>query len=222
MLKTRKLITAVALMFAVAVPVCAQQKIVLKWGEQNAPTDIMAEGAMEFAKIVKEKSKDRIEIAVYLSSQLGDEKTQIQSVQMGALDFFRANSNITAEFGADKSNVHLEVFQSLDSDPFAAVVLAEDDSDEGPATAIVTLDGETHELQWPRKAVLLDVLLDKGLDAPFSCREGHCGACAVLMKKGDVDMAINDVLEPSDLEEGLILGCQAVPKTDSVEVTYDE
>jgi len=30
------------------------------------------------------------------------------------------------------------------------------------------------------------------------------------------------VLEPSDLEEGLILGCQAVPKTDSVEVTYDE
>ena len=73
MLKTRKLITAVALMFAVAVPVCAQQKNVLKWGEQNAPTDIMAAGAMEFAKIVKEKSKDRIEIAVYLSSQLGDE-----------------------------------------------------------------------------------------------------------------------------------------------------
>lgn len=53
----------------------------------------------------RKRVKDRIEITVYLSSQLGDEKTQIQSVQMGALDFLRANSNITAEFGADKSNV---------------------------------------------------------------------------------------------------------------------
>ena len=63
--------------------------------------------------------------------------------------------------------------------------------------------------RWPRNAKLLDVLLDKGLDAPFSCREGHCGACAVLKKSGDVEMEVNDVLEQSDLDEGLILGCQA-------------
>ncbi|PXX07773.1 ferredoxin--NADP reductase [Mycolicibacterium moriokaense] len=118
--------------------------------------------------------------------------------------------------------IHIEVFKSLESDPFAAVVIEEDDSDEGPATAIVTLDGERHEVRWPRNAKLLDVLLDKGLDAPFSCREGHCGACAVLKKSGDVEMEINDVLEQSDLDEGLILGCQARPRSDSVEVTYDE
>jgi 3-ketosteroid 9alpha-monooxygenase subunit B len=118
--------------------------------------------------------------------------------------------------------IHIEVFKSLDSDPFAAVVIEEDDSEEGPATAIVTLDGERHEVRWPRNAKLLDVLLDKGLDAPFSCREGHCGACAVLKKSGDVEMEINDVLEQSDLDEGLILGCQARPRSDSVEVTYDE
>jgi 3-ketosteroid 9alpha-monooxygenase subunit B len=117
------------------------------------------------------------------------------------------------------------VFKSLESDPFARVVIADDDSDdsdEGPATAIVTLDGERHEVRWPRNAKLLDVLLDKGLDAPFSCREGHCGACAVLKKSGDVEMEVNDVLEQQDLDEGLILGCQARPRSDSVEVTYDE
>jgi 3-ketosteroid 9alpha-monooxygenase subunit B len=124
--------------------------------------------------------------------------------------------------GAASDRVHIEVFKSLESDPFAAVVIDADDSDEGPATAIVTLDGETHEISWPRNAKLLDVLLDKGLDAPFSCREGHCGACAVLKKSGDVAMEINDVLEASDLDEGLILGCQARPTSDSVEVTYDE
>ena len=126
------------------------------------------------------------------------------------------------ERGRAADRIHIEVFKSLESDPFAAVVIEEDDSDEGPATAVVTLDGETHEVRWPRNAKLLDVLLDKGLDAPFSCREGHCGACAVLKKSGDVEMEVNDVLEQQDLDEGLILGCQARPRSDSVEVTYDE
>ena len=94
------------------------------------------------------------------------------------------------------------MFKSLESDPFAAVVIEEDDSDEGPATAVVTLDGETHEVRWPRNAKLLDVLLDKGLDAPFSCREGHCGACAVLKKSGEVEMEVNDVLEQSRPRRG--------------------
>ena len=119
--------------------------------------------------------------------------------------------------------VHVEVFKSLESDPFAAIVIDDaDEGDEPPATVVVTLDGQTQEVTWPRRAKLLDVLLDKGLDAPFSCREGHCGACAVVKKSGEVEMEINDVLEQSDLDEGLILSCQALPKSDSVEVTYDE
>jgi 3-ketosteroid 9alpha-monooxygenase subunit B len=134
--------------------------------------------------------------------------------------FMSAAEEALKAVGADR--IHIEVFKSLESDPFAAVVIEEDDSDEGPATAIVSLDGERHEVRWPRNAKLLDVLLDKGLDAPFSCREGHCGACAVLKKSGDVVMEVNDVLEQQDLDEGLILGCQARPKSDSVEVTYDE
>jgi 3-ketosteroid 9alpha-monooxygenase subunit B len=124
--------------------------------------------------------------------------------------------------GAPPERVHIEVFKSLESDPFAAIVIEDDDSDEGPATATVKLDGQTHEVVWPRKAKLLDVLLDKGLDAPFSCREGHCGACAVLLTSGKVEMEHNDVLEASDLDEGLILACQALPQSDSVEVNYDD
>ena len=134
--------------------------------------------------------------------------------------FMAAAEEAMKSAGADR--IHIEVFKSLESDPFAAVVIEEDDSDEGPATAVVTLDGTTHEVRWPRNAKLLDVLLDAGLDAPFSCREGHCGACAVLKKSGDVEMEVNDVLEQQDLDEGLILGCQARPRSDSVEVTYDE
>lgn len=136
--------------------------------------------------------------------------------------FMAAAQDALESLDMPAKQIHVEVFRSLDTDPFAAVVLEEDDSDEPPATAIVTLDGQTHEISWPRNAKLLDVLLDKGLEAPFSCREGHCGACAVQMKSGSVDMEVNDVLEPSDLADGLILACQARPTSDSVEVDYDE
>jgi 3-ketosteroid 9alpha-monooxygenase subunit B len=136
--------------------------------------------------------------------------------------FMEAAESALENVGLPKDRVHIEVFRSLDSDPFAAVVIEEDDSDEPPATAIVELDGQRHEINWPRNAKLLDVLLEKGLDAPFSCREGHCGACAVLKRSGEIEMEVNDVLEQSDLDEGLILGCQARPRSDSVEVTYDE
>ncbi|WP_221193826.1 ferredoxin--NADP reductase [Mycolicibacterium iranicum] len=138
--------------------------------------------------------------------------------------FMAAAEEALTAAGLPADRIHIEVFKSLESDPFAAITLDEGDGDddEGPATAVVTLDGETHEVSWPRKAKLLDVLLNKGLDAPFSCREGHCGACAVLKKSGDIEMEINDVLEQQDLDEGLILACQAHPRTDSVEVTFDE
>ena len=92
---------------------------------------------------------------------------------------------------------------------------------DNPATAVVHLDGQTHTVSWPRSEKLLDVLLDKGIEAPYSCREGHCGACAATVVTGEVEMETNDVLEPDDLADGLILACQSHPVTDEVEVTYD-
>jgi 3-ketosteroid 9alpha-monooxygenase subunit B len=135
--------------------------------------------------------------------------------------FMQASREALEALKVSAQQVHIEVFKSLDSDPFAAVKI-EDAGDEPPATAVVQLDGETHTVSWPRNAKLLDVLLAAGLDAPFSCREGHCGACACTLRSGNVNMEVNDVLEQQDLDDGLILACQSHPETDSVEVTYDE
>mgnify|MGYP000706366743 CR=1 FL=1 len=120
--------------------------------------------------------------------------------------FMAAVTEALAGLGMPDERVHLEVFKSLDSDPFAQVTIEQSDDDGPPAVVTVTLDGATRELSWPRNATLLDVLLSQGMDPPFSCREGHCGACAVLCTAGEVHMDVNDVLEPSDLDEGLILG----------------
>ncbi|MBG0565045.1 ferredoxin--NADP reductase [Actinoplanes aureus] len=88
------------------------------------------------------------------------------------------------------------------------------------AVATVTIDGQTHELPWPAGKRLLDVIIDAGLNPPFSCRQGQCGACAVRMTSGEVDLVNNEILEEEDFAEGYILACQAVARTDQVTVTY--
>ena len=67
---------------------------------------------------------------------------------------------------------------------------------------------------------MLDVLIDAGLDAPYSCRQGICGACACQLTSGEVEMAHNEVLEEADLAEGYILACQALALTSGVSITY--
>ncbi|WP_024795563.1 ferredoxin--NADP reductase [Tomitella biformata] len=135
-----------------------------------------------------------------------------------------AETALKTDLGMPHARVHVEVFQSIDGDPFAEIVLndltAEEEADA--AQVEVILDGETHNFAWPRNTKLLDLLLSKGLDAPFSCRQGACSACACIVTEGDVSMLINEVLEPEDIADGIRLGCQSLPLTDIVKVSYDE
>ncbi len=181
------------------------------------------------------KYPDRLTVVHWLESlqglpsatalaHLASHFTERQAFICGPGPFMDAAREALETLKVPAQQVHIEVFRSLDTDPFAAVNLEKEGADDGepPATAVVELDGQTHTVSWPRRAKLLDVLLDAGLDAPFSCREGHCGACACSLRSGKVNMEVNDVLEQQDLDDGLILACQSRPETDSVEVTYDE
>jgi 3-ketosteroid 9alpha-monooxygenase subunit B len=122
------------------------------------------------------------------------------------------------QLGVPAARVHAERFLSLADNPFEAGP----DADTGgvAATLEVTLDGQTRTLAWPPGTRMLDRLIDEGLDPPFSCREGVCGACACELVSGKVEMAHNEVLEEADLADGLILACQAVPRTDAVSIRY--
>jgi 3-ketosteroid 9alpha-monooxygenase subunit B len=129
--------------------------------------------------------------------------------------------------GVPHGRIHVERFVSLADDPFAVTEETADeagkDADGAPAPGVleVELDGARHRLPWPATARMLDVLLDHGLSAPFSCRQGLCGACTCRLEKGDVRMINNDVLDAEDLADGYILACQALPLTDTVRITYD-
>ena len=55
-------------------------------------------GDKKFAELVNERSKGRIQIKVFDSAQLGDEKSVIQQIQMGSIEFTRISTGTLAEF----------------------------------------------------------------------------------------------------------------------------
>ena len=118
--------------------------------------------------------------------------------------------------GVPGTRVHVERFVSLAENPFEDAPVFGGTA----ATLSVTLDGVVTSLPWPGGTRMLDVLIEAGLDAPYSCRQGICGACACQLTGGEVEMAHNEVLEQADLADGYILACQAVSLTPVVSITY--
>lgn len=137
----------------------------------------------------------------------------------GPKPFIAAARSALAGLRVPRERTHVERFVSLGSNPFEPV--ATPAGDTATSTVDVVLDGSSHSLSWPAHTRLLDLLLAGGLPAPYSCREGACGACACRLVSGEVKMANNEVLEQEDLQDGIILACQSFPVTDRVEISYE-
>lgn len=135
--------------------------------------------------------------------------------------FLTVVRDAAAATGVPPREVRVERFLSLQHNPFDASADAGPPAGAVAAKLSVTLDGRSCSLDWPAGTPMLDVLIDAGLDPPFSCREGICGACACQLVSGQVDMAHNEVLEESDLGDGYILACQSVALTPEVSISYD-
>jgi 3-ketosteroid 9alpha-monooxygenase subunit B len=156
----------------------------------------------------------------------------------GPAPFMKAVTASLKELGFPRDRRHQEKFVSLGGNPFgdveemqaAARTLADaddhEDDDEspiaGPIAVAVELDGQDYSFDdWQGDKPLLDFLEEKGLDAPFSCREGNCSACACVVLEGEVRMRRNEVLEPEDLAEGIRLVCQSLPASEKLRITYN-
>lgn len=60
-------------------------------------------------------------------------------------------------------------------------------------------------------ASVLDAGLAAGVDMPFSCAMGGCGACAVRLVDGEVELDEPNCLSPQERAAGRILACVARP-----------
>jgi CDP-4-dehydro-6-deoxyglucose reductase/ferredoxin-NAD(P)+ reductase (naphthalene dioxygenase ferredoxin-specific) len=68
----------------------------------------------------------------------------------------------------------------------------------------------------PTAATVLATALDAGIDYPFGCQSGNCGACKSRLVRGEVTMDDYSEFALSDEERarGLVLACRAVPRAD--------
>lgn len=160
----------------------------------------------------------------------------------GPAPFMKMTITALKELEFPRERRHQEKFVSLGGNPFGdlhdrevaehEIEDAERDEDdsvvdpgvpgpEGPVRLEVELDGQDYVFDdWAPGTKMLDHLEAKGVKAPYSCREGECSACAIRLLEGEVKMLHNDVLDDDDLAEGIRLGCQSLPVTDVVKVTY--
>lgn len=139
----------------------------------------------------------------------------------GPVPFMDCCQVMLREVGAPDRDVHVERFVSLSGDPFLEPVVPPSVDGGEVCTLEVELDGVRSSVAWPSESTLLAALEAAGVEAPFSCREGRCGACTCTVLDGAVRMERNDVLTEEEVADGFALGCQSRPVTELVRVTYE-
>lgn len=116
----------------------------------------------------------------------------------------------------DPERVYTELFTSSKSSTASFV------AENGLVEVNVLLDDEQFSFKMDKKKLVLDAVLDEGIDAPYSCQGGVCSTCIARITEGKAVMEQNQILTDSEIEEGLILTCQAHPITDILKIDYDD
>ena len=124
-----------------------------------------------------------------------------------------ATKDILSELGMPEANIKTEAFGGASPKKTATK------TEVAPNTPVnntrqVRFSLSNAQAQAGTDETVLDVADGLDVDIENSCRAGSCGSCKVKLLRGDVDMEVDDGLEPEDRVSGYILACQAIPKTD--------
>jgi len=117
--------------------------------------------------------------------------------------------------GFSENKIHFELFSSKIDDA------DEKEELEGETMVTIILDEEEETFSMSRKKSILSVALEKDLDAPYSCQGGICSSCLAKVTEGKAIMDTNTILSDEEVEQGLVLTCQAHPTTDKITIDYD-
>ncbi len=141
----------------------------------------------------------------------------------GPEQIIHAAKKVLAEKGVEEDKLYFELFGK--SNPTAGPEIPVDPKlkESVKSHVKVIMDGDEFEMEIePGTMTILDAADNAGMDVPYSCKGGVCCTCLARVKEGEVSMELNYSLTDKEVESGLILTCQAHPKTDKVTVDYDD
>ena len=123
-----------------------------------------------------------------------------------------AIKDLLMEIGVSPENLKTEAFGAVKPPPANPGISAKPSAAAtGP---LVTFSANNKSAKIQKDQTILEFSEDLGIGIQYSCRVGTCGLCKVKMTAGEVDMAIDDALDDDDKKAGIILACQAKPKTE--------
>ena len=134
----------------------------------------------------------------------------------GPEEMIQTVSNSLKNNNVPESNIFFELFTSSDTEGHEVEGL------EGKTEVTVVLDDEEQSFTMNQKELVLDAVLKNDMDAPYSCQGGVCSSCIARVVEGEAEMVKNQILTDGEVAEGLILTCQAHPKTAKLKVDYDD
>lgn len=85
-----------------------------------------------------------------------------------------------------------------------------------PAQHKINIAGTETEFLCAEDDVVVRAALRAGIDLPYECNMGGCGACKIAVVSGDTETLWPDAkgLSDRDRRKGSVLGCQVRPKSD--------
>ena len=93
---------------------------------------------------------------------------------------------------------------------------------KGEVLITIKIDGLEATIKGSKDQTILDVALENDVEAPYSCHGGACATCIGRLVSGNAAMQQNHILTDEEIDDGLILTCQALPLSSSLYVDYDD
>ena len=98
----------------------------------------------------------------------------------------------------------------------------DDDTVSGcAATATIVMNGRTESVPIAAGQTVLQAARACGLQPPYSCQAGVCGACRADLRKGSVHMRSRAALDDGEIDMGAVLTCQSVATSTELELSFD-
>ena len=134
----------------------------------------------------------------------------------GPEEMINIASDTLAENGFAKNDILFELFTSSASEEIATEV------GNGETEMTVVLDDEETTITISQKDNILAASLRHKLDAPYSCQGGICSSCIAKVTEGKAMMVKNHILTEDEVNDGIILTCQAHATTSKITIDFDD
>ncbi len=122
--------------------------------------------------------------------------------------------NTLIGLGIPKELVHIEQFGGNVEEINTSIEAV----DNSQLSAI--LNGQTHQLTIPKGKTILQILKKANANPPYSCESGVCATCVAKVTKGKAEMKACMALEEEEIEQGMVLTCQALPITEEISIVF--